>query len=84
MKFFLKCDDAAHVCDKTQYQEAGLIDRLGLRLHLLMCKLCRGYVKRNAKLTETVKSANLKTLRPEEKQRIKARICDELDNGKTS
>lgn len=84
MKFFLKCNDAAHVCDKTQYKEAGLLERLRLRVHLFMCKLCRGYAKRNAKLTETVKSANLKTLHPEEKQRMKAQLLNEMKNGKTS
>jgi predicted anti-sigma-YlaC factor YlaD len=77
MKFFMKCDDAAHVCDKTQYKEAGLFDKLMLKVHLLMCKLCRGYAKRNSKLTETIKSANIKTLRPEEKQRIKTRLQQE-------
>ena len=84
MKFFMKCDDATHVCDKTQYKEAGLFDKLMLKVHLLMCTLCRGYAKRNTKLTETIKSANIKTLRPEEKQRIKTKLQNEIKNGHNS
>lgn len=81
MKFFLKCDDAAQVCDKSQYKEASFFDKLQLKIHLLMCKLCRGYSKRNAKLTVTLESANIKTLCAEDKQRMKTRLREETHNG---
>jgi len=70
MKFFLKCEEAAYVCDKNQYREAGFFEKLLLKLHLLRCKLCRSYSKNNGKLTHTVKSANIKTLAHVEKQRL--------------
>lgn len=76
----MKCDDAVHVCDKTQYKEAGLLDKLKLKIHLLMCKMCRGYAKRNSNLTDTIKSANIKTLLPEEKQRLKTRLQQDEKN----
>lgn len=82
MKFFLKCDEAAHVCDKCQYKEAGFLDKLMMNIHLLMCKLCRGYSKRNGKLSKTIEAANLKTLRPEEKENLKTRLQQEMNNGK--
>ena len=81
MKFFLKCDDAAYVCDKTQYKEAGLCDKLMLNLHLRMCKLCREYAKRNTKLTKTIQSADIKTLCLKEKERIKTKLQNEIENG---
>ncbi|MCG2419217.1 hypothetical protein K8089_09300 [Aequorivita sp. F47161] len=74
MKFYLKCNEAAHVCDKTQYNEARFLDKLRLKMHLLMCKLCRNYSKRNAALTKNIKAANLKTLTATEKQQIKNRL----------
>lgn len=80
MKFFLKCDEATNVCDKSQYKEAGFFDKLMLHIHLLMCKLCRGYSKNNVKLTKTINSANIKTLRPEEKEALKGRLRREIDN----
>ncbi len=80
MKFFLKCDEATHVCDKSQYNEASFLEKLLLKMHLFMCKLCRGHVKRNVKLTKTIKSANIKILQPKEKQILKVRIQEEIDN----
>ncbi len=81
MKFFLKCDEAVHVCDKSQYKEAGFFDKLMMKMHLLMCKLCRGYSKSNVKLTKTIHSANIKTLHPDEKQVLKARLQQEIKDG---
>ncbi len=84
MKFFLECDKAVHVCDKSQYNEASFFEKLMLKLHILMCKFCRGHAKRNSKLTKTIKSANIKTLRPEEKQQLKTKLRQEIDNGPQS
>lgn len=81
MKFFLGCDEAAHLCDKTQYKEAGVFDKLMLKIHLLMCRLCRGYASRNTKLTQTIKSAKLQTLPPEEKEKMKNMVQNEIDKG---
>lgn len=80
MKVFLKCNEAANVCDKNQYKEAGFWDKITLYLHLLRCKLCRKYIKQNIKLTDTIKSAQLKTLCSEEKQRLKTQLQDEINN----
>ncbi|MEM0518135.1 hypothetical protein [Aequorivita flava] len=74
MKFFLKCNEAAQVCDKTQYKEASFLDKVMLKVHLLMCKLCRDYSKRNVALTKKIESANIKTLSESEKQQIKNRL----------
>lgn len=51
-KFFIPCDEANHVCDKTQYAEASLWDKVKLSLHLLYCIACRKYTKNNSKLTK--------------------------------
>lgn len=84
MKFFLKCDDAANLCDKSQYKEAGFFDKLMLRIHLLMCKLCRSYSQRNVILTNTIKSANIKTLTLEDKQLLKKKLQYEIDKNRKS
>lgn len=84
MKFFLECDKAVHVCDKSQYNEASFFEKFLLKLHILMCKLCRSHVKRNTKLTKTIKSANIKTLHSEEKQQLKTRLRQEMDSNPPS
>ena len=78
MKFFLKCEEAAYVCDKSQYNEAGFFEKFMLKIHLVMCKLCRHYSKCNVKLTNTINSSNLKTLNSAEKKLLKNRIQEEL------
>ena len=80
----MKCDEAVHVCDKSQYKEASFFEKLKLKLHILLCKLCRGHVNRNNKLTKTIKSAKIKTLCPEEKQQLKTRLRQEIDNSPKS
>ena len=71
MRFFLKCIEAAQVCDKTQYKEAGRFERFSLKLHLLLCGGCRNYSSNNKKLSKAIKSSKLQTLPPEEKRRMK-------------
>lgn len=80
MKFFLKCDEAVHVCDKGQYNEASFFEKLLLKIHVLMCKLCRHHTKQNSKLTKTIKSADIKTLPKKEKERIQDLILREINN----
>lgn len=53
-KIIIPCDEANHVCDKTQYKEATLWEKIKLSIHLLYCKACREYTKNNTKLTKLV------------------------------
>ncbi len=82
MRFFLKCGEAATICDKVQYNEAGTFAKLLLRAHILLCRPCRGYSQQNVKLTKTIHSAKLSALCPERKKLLKQRIKEELDKEK--
>ncbi|WP_299336024.1 glycine dehydrogenase [uncultured Psychroserpens sp.] len=53
-KFFIPCEEANHVCDKTQYKEASLWEKIKLNIHLIYCRACRKYTKNNTKLTKLV------------------------------
>ena len=79
MKFFLKCDETAHVCDKCQYDEASYWDNFKMKLHLLMCKYCRTYSTTNNKLTKSIKSADIKTFPIDKKELLKAQINQEIN-----
>lgn len=78
MKLYFKCSETHQFCDKKQYNENGFFDGLRLKLHLLVCKICRDYSKRNGKLTSTIESANIKTLPNEQKELLKSRLAEEL------
>ncbi|MFT5846502.1 MAG: hypothetical protein ACJARX_000428 [Psychroserpens sp.] len=53
-KIIIACEEANHVCDKTQYKEATLLEKIKLNIHLIYCKVCRKYTKNNTKLTKLV------------------------------
>ena len=55
-KIIIPCDEANHVCDKSQYNEATLWEKLKLNIHLIYCNACRKYTKNNIKLTKTLKT----------------------------
>lgn len=72
----ISCDEAAIICNKTQYREASFIEKLKLRFHLLVCKVCPDYVKKNTQLTVLCQKAHLKSLSEKDKLRMK----EELNN----
>lgn len=75
--FGLDCEAAAHTCDKFAYEEAGLADRLRLRLHLFLCPPCKDYSHKNHKLTELIKKADLRSCTEEEKAAYRQRMREE-------
>lgn len=84
MKIFLKCNEAAHLCDKSQYKEVDFWDKLTLKMHLVMCTVCRKHSKQNVKLTHTISSANIKTLCQEDKDRLKTKLEQEINHATKS
>jgi len=74
----ISCDKAAVICSKTQYREAGFRERFELWMHLLICKSCTAFSRKNKQLTELCDQANIKTLSVEEKSRLKLRLRPDL------
>lgn len=75
---FISCDEAKVICDKSQYGEASLFEKIKLYLRLSYCHITRAYSKRNAKLTKTVESAKLQCLKASEKREIQNLLNKEL------
>ncbi|MGB0891164.1 MAG: hypothetical protein ACPGUU_02345 [Flavobacteriaceae bacterium] len=51
----ITCDEATTICDKSQYGESSLLERIKLNLHFLMCKICIKYTKQNSTMTQLFK-----------------------------
>ena len=51
----LSCDEATKICDKVQYGEASLWEKIKLNFHLLFCKKCGLYTKQNRIMTACYK-----------------------------
>jgi hypothetical protein len=46
-RFFISCDEATAICDKSQYKESSFSSRLKLTVHMLLCKVCKCYSSQN-------------------------------------
>lgn len=77
-KIFLSCNDANHTCDKTQYNDASLWEKIKLNFHLIYCRACRKYTKNNGKLTKIMKNDNLEYLKNSEKETLQVNFNKEL------
>ena len=80
IKILLKCEEANHTCDKTQYNEATLWEKIKLNIHLLYCRACRKYTVNNSKLTKLVNSQEVKTMEVSRKDSLKEAFSKELSN----
>lgn len=81
-KLEITCDEATTICDKNQYGEATLLEKIKLNIHFLRCKICALYTKQNAMLTkmyrkkakaDQVKSATL-CMSEEEKEKMRKEL----------
>ncbi len=76
----IDCSDAAKCCDKKQYNEASVTEKLKMLLHLIYCKKCRKYSSHNNRLTELINQSKLQTCTENEKKIWKEKIEKEITN----
>ncbi len=79
---FISCDEANHTCDKTQYNDATLWEKIKLNIHLLYCSACRKYTKNNTKLTKLIKRKEVQAMPTNTKKNLKSAFEKELANQK--
>jgi len=46
----ITCDEATTICDKGQYGESTLLEKIKLSIHFITCKICKRYTKQNKTL----------------------------------
>jgi len=76
----LECQEANYLCDKNQYKETNFLERVKLIIHLIYCKACRKYTKKNVKLTKLINNPKVETLENSQKECIKESLEKELIN----
>lgn len=81
--FFIDCSEAAECCNKSQYEEAKLLDKMKLMLHLVYCKTCRRFASKNSKLTKLLKKSSIKTCPEENKKQWREKIKKEFAEERT-
>ena len=71
-------EEALHICDKAQYDEASIWENIKLKIHLFFCKTCAKHSKRNTQLTRFCSQSNLHSLLDTEKERMKEELKKEM------
>ena len=75
------CEKAGCICDKCQYNEAHLWEKIKLRFHLLLCPKCRKYTAQNKKLTSLLKDADLYSLNEQEEEELKTKFFSQFQQS---
>jgi hypothetical protein len=74
----ISCEEAAVICNKSQYREASLYEKIKLKFHVLFCASCALFSKKNKKLTSLYEKANLHCLTEDDKITLKKNIKGQL------
>ncbi|WP_459211033.1 hypothetical protein [Aquimarina rhabdastrellae] len=77
-KIFVECHEANHYCDKNQYKEATLWEKVKLNIHLIYCRACRKYSANNNKLTKLINKPEVHSIADDQKQAMKDLLSQEL------
>ena len=70
----LDCTEAAKLCTKAEYKEAGFIEKLRLNLHLYFCRTCDKYSENNKKLSSLLQKAEITPCTRREKDSFKEKL----------
>jgi len=73
----ISCEKAAIICNKKQYNEATVGERFSLWFHLLICKICAKFQKKNKQLTSLCDKAEIEVLTSEEKAKMKEKLSSQ-------
>lgn len=77
---FISCEEAYHICDKSQYGESTLWEKFKLNLRYVWCRFTRAYVKKNKELTQIMKTSNIQCLQKTEREHLMEKFKQELKN----
>ncbi|MEA1785925.1 hypothetical protein U1E44_07465 [Arenibacter sp. GZD96] len=70
----ISCEEATAICNKKQYNEATTWQKITLRFHVLMCKACSKFTKKNTQLTSLFEKANLQSLSENDKKKLREQL----------
>ena len=74
----ISCDEAALICNKSQYREASLSEKFKLKLHILFCSTCSSFSKQNKRLSELLGKARLRVLSDSDKEELRQQVKNRL------
>jgi len=78
-KFFISCEEAKQICDKAQYGEASLWEKIKLNVRLSWCHITRAYSSKNNKLTKLIKESKIEVLEKSKKEEMQRKLTEEIN-----
>ena len=75
---FISCDEAKHICDKAQYDEASTWEQFKLGLRLAYCRITKKYSSNNTKLSKSIEESKVQCLKTEELNKLQSQFEKEL------
>ncbi|QBA64893.1 hypothetical protein EQY75_10335 [Muriicola soli] len=70
----ISCDEAALICNKSQYHEASLLEKIKLKWHILFCNTCKSFSAKNKQLSYLFGKARLYILSDASKEELKRKL----------
>lgn len=74
----ITCKKAGPLMEKEEFEKLPFLKKVGLKMHLIWCKLCNGYRKDSSKLNQIIKSASAEnsssSLSESEKSEMKSKL----------
>ena len=80
-KVFIDCEEAKHICDKSQYNESTFWERFRLNIRMIYCHITRAYVKRNKRLSKLVKDKKVQCMDKQAKAKLKSDLEKEMNQN---
>ena len=74
----ISCEEAAHICNRKQYKEASWKERFQLYVHIVICKTCASFSRKNTQLTQLCEKARLHSLSSDQKDHMKKQIQKQI------
>jgi hypothetical protein len=71
IKIAMPCSEAYYICDKCEYQESSIWEKIKLSIHTFYCITCRNYVKTNKKLSFLISKSKVTCLDRKNKEYLK-------------
>lgn len=67
---FISYEEAQHICDKSQYSDSTVLEKIKLMLRYLWCRFTKAYVTNNTKLTKAINVSNVQGLHFTEREQL--------------
>lgn len=75
---FISCEEAIHICDKAQYDEASWWEKIELKIRISWCHITKDYAQKNMRLSSFIKQHKVECLQRKERKQLQKEFEQQL------